>query len=62
MKTSRLVNVPANVVQNDIKNIHGNLTAEQALKYWKQGKRIQVENLYGMEIESVHQLVNYHFS
>ena len=57
MNETRLFNVPANIVQDEYENIHGTFTTEEALKYWSQGKRIDVSQYYGFKNQSVHQLV-----
>ena len=57
MNETRLLNVPANIVQDEYENIHGTFTTEEALKYWSQGKRIDVNQYYGFKNQSVHQLI-----
>ena len=47
----------ANIVQDEYENIHGTFTTEEALKYWSQGKRIDVNQYYGFKNQSVHQLI-----
>lgn len=61
MNETRLFNVPANIVQDEHENIHGTFTTEKALKYWSQGKRIDVSHFYGLKNQSVHQLIKYLF-
>ena len=57
MNETRLLNVPANIVQDEYENIHGTFTTEEALKYWSQGNRIDVNQYYCFKNQSVHQLI-----
>ncbi|RZK12988.1 MAG: hypothetical protein EOO46_01090 [Flavobacterium sp.] len=46
----KLINVPCNLVQNEIKNRStGFFTAEELLRYWEKGQRINIEKLQGLD-------------
>lgn len=50
----RLVSVPLNVVQGEVPNRSGEISAEQLLEYWEKGLTIDVDALRGLETNSVH--------
>lgn len=52
---SRLLNIPANRVQNEINNFHGNIHQDQLLEMWKLGWRLDVSRFQGIRNTSAHQ-------
>jgi hypothetical protein len=58
----RLVNIPANRVQNEILNRSGGITIESLLEHWNEGLRIDVESYSGVETVSVHQALPLRFT
>jgi hypothetical protein len=52
---SRLVNIPYNRVNTDIKNRHGSVHQENMLRIWNKGYRIDRKSYYGIVNESAHQ-------
>ena len=52
---SRIVNIPANRVQDEIRNLHGVLDAGELLQKWEDNYRIDTASLYGQLNRSVHQ-------
>jgi len=50
----RIVNIPSNIVQNDFANRHGGMSTGLLLREWKKGRQIDVEELAGLETNSVH--------
>lgn len=61
-KKSRIVNIPCNRVQTEIKNLSGNTHPDELLKQWHQGYQIDYEKLYGMANESAHQEIVLHLT
>ena len=51
---SKLFNIPANRVQNDISNRNEGFTAERMLELWNEGSRINFHDLYDINNESAH--------
>lgn len=51
---SKLFNIPANRVQNDINNRNEGFSAEKMLELWKEGYRINFHNFYDISNESAH--------
>lgn len=58
---SKLVNVPANKVQNEIANQCGSIHQDQLLQLWLDGMVIDYANLRGMKNNSVHQEVDFKY-
>lgn len=54
-KKSRIVNIPCNRVQTEIKNLSGNTHPDELLAQWQKGYQIDYEKLFGMTNESAHQ-------
>jgi hypothetical protein len=52
---SRLVNIPYNRVNTDIKNRHGSVHQENMLRIWNEGYRIDRKSYYGIVNDSAHQ-------
>lgn len=52
---SRIVNVPINVVQNEVSNIHGFLHQDQLVAYWMDGMAIDVKKFKSLVNLSTHQ-------
>lgn len=57
----RLVNIPCNRVQDEIRNVHGDLHQGQLLEYWNQGLRMDYEHLQNIETNSCHQEIAIRF-
>ncbi len=58
---SRLVNVPANKIQNEIANQHGSIHQDKLLQLWLDGMIIDYAKLRGLKNNSVHQEVDFSF-
>jgi hypothetical protein len=54
-KKSKILNIPANRVQNDINNIHGTVHQDYLLEQWNRGMQMDYCSLYGLVNESAHQ-------
>jgi len=54
-KTSRLLNIPCNKVQNENSNKAGNISAEELLDLWNKGLVIDTKALYQYKNKSVHE-------
>lgn len=52
---SPIVNNPANIVQNEIKNIHGKIHQKDLLKEWQEGRRIDFKAFEKLSNRSCHQ-------
>jgi hypothetical protein len=52
---SRTLNLPANRVQQDSRNLHGSVHQDQLLAEWQKGKQMDYRSLYGFENTSCHQ-------
>lgn len=60
-ETSRLVNVPANLVQTDCANRHGNEDVEALLARWDEGFAIDMRAFASFPNRSTHQEIPYSF-
>ncbi len=60
-RKSKIVNIPCNKVQDENKNIHGNLHQDFLLEQWQQGYQMDFRNLYGFMNESAHQEITFRF-
>ena len=58
---SKIVNIPCNMVQTEIANIHGSLHQDALLERWQKGLQIDYRALYGVVNESAHQDVPFNF-
>jgi hypothetical protein len=58
---SRIVNIPCNKVQNENKNIHGNLHQDFFLEQWQKGLQMDYRQLYGFNNTSAHQEISFSF-
>lgn len=54
-KKSRTLNIPANKVQQDNRNLHGQVHQDYLLEQWQRGKQMDHRSLYGFENSSCHQ-------
>lgn len=54
-RTSRMVNIPCNRVQQEINNISGSMHPDELLSKWRDGYQIDYRKLYGINNESAHQ-------
>jgi hypothetical protein len=52
---SRIVNIPINIVQNEVSNIHGSVHQDKLAAYWIDGMAIDVKKFKGMTNLSTHQ-------
>jgi len=60
-RKAKIVNIPCNKVQNENKNIHGNLHQNFLLEQWQQGYQMDFRSLYGFMNESAHQEITFRF-
>jgi hypothetical protein len=60
-ESSRLVNIPLNRVQNEVENISGNVSPNQLLQKWQEGKTLDIEALTAAKTNSVHQEISISF-
>lgn len=51
---SIIMNLPINIVQTEYKNLHGSLTADHLLAYWKKGFKLDIDILKNSKINSTH--------
>lgn len=58
---SRIVNIPCNKVQNEIRNIHGNRHQDLLLEQWQNGYQMDYRQLYGFNNTSAHQEISFRF-
>lgn len=58
---SRMVNVPCNKVQKEIKNVCGSMHQDFLLEQWRKGYQIDYRKLYGFSNESAHQEIPFTF-
>lgn len=58
-KKSRIVNLPVNRVQTEIKNLSGNIHPDALLAKWQQGYQLDYRKFYGMINESAHQELSF---
>lgn len=59
-KKARIVNIPANIVQNEVNNFHGSVHQEDLLRQWLNGMAIDHLKFRGLVNHSVHQEVDFH--
>ena len=60
-KKSRIVNIPANMVQNEVNNIHGSIHQNDLLQKWFDGWVIDHKKFRGWLNYSVHQEADFKF-
>ena len=60
-KKSRIVNIPANKVQNEVANLHGEIHQDDLLHLWNKGFMINYQKLRGWKNNSVHQMCDFEF-
>ena len=60
-KKSRLFNIPANKVQNEVANLHGNIHQDNLLRYWNDGLAIDHSKMRGWNNYSVHEEIEFHY-
>ena len=56
-RESKILNIPANKIQNDFNNLHGNYHQDELLTAWKNGLQMDYKIFYGFTNESAHQEV-----
>ena len=56
---SKIMNIPANRVQNDIENIHGDVHQDHLLEQWSRGMQLDYRAYYGFVNASAHQDVEF---
>ncbi|MDD5722184.1 MAG: hypothetical protein PHY29_00445 [Syntrophales bacterium] len=61
-KKSKIVNIPCNKVQKEIKNLYGDIHQDFLLERWQQGYQLDIGNLYGFINESAHQEISPDFT
>lgn len=54
---SKILNIPANKIQNDFNNLHGHYHQDELLTAWKNGLQMDYKIFYGFTNESAHQEV-----
>jgi hypothetical protein len=59
-RKSRIVNIPANRVQDEINNVHGSIHQDYLLQKWFDGMAIDHRKFRGWVNRSVHQEANFH--
>lgn len=60
-RKSRLFNIPANKVQNEVANLHGAVHQDDLLQQWNDGLAIDHSQFGGLNNHSVHQEVEFKF-
>lgn len=60
-KKSKIVNIPCNRVQQEIKNIYGNTHQDYLLEQWLKGYQMNYQSLYGFTNISAHQEMPFEF-
>ena len=60
-RKSRIVNIPANKVQEEINNLHGAIHQDDLLQKWFDGLAIDYAQFRGWNNRSVHQEANFPF-
>ena len=60
-RKSRLFNIPANTVQNEVVNLHGAVHQDDLLQQWSDGLAIDHSQFGGLNNHSVHQEVEFKF-
>ncbi|MFA7347217.1 MAG: hypothetical protein WCZ86_05615 [Desulfurivibrionaceae bacterium] len=58
---SKIMNIPCNKVQEENKNISGNIHQDLLLKKWKDGFAIDLKNIYGYTNASPHEEIDIRF-
>ncbi len=61
-KKSKIVNIPCNKVQNENKNLCGNMHQDYLLEQWQKGYQMDFRSLYGIVNESAHQEIPFDFT
>lgn len=61
-KKSRIVNIPCNKVQEENKNLYGNIHQDFLLEQWQKGYQMDYKKLYGFNNTSAHQEITFNFS
>jgi len=56
-RESKILNIPANKVQNDFNNLHSHYHQDELLKAWKNGLQMDYNRFYGFRNQSAHQEV-----
>ncbi len=57
-KNSVLVNIPWNLVQTEIVNLHENVSTEELLRHWNDGNKIDISFFQNIDNSSCHQSYN----
>lgn len=60
-KKSKIVNIPCNKVQQENKNIYGNIHQDYLLEQWMKGYQMDYRSLYGFPNTSVHEEISFGF-
>lgn len=60
-KKSKIVNIPCNKVQQENKNIYGNIHQDYLLEQWINGYQMDYRSLYGFPNTSVHEEIPFGF-
>jgi len=58
---SKIVNIPCNKVQEENKNLCGNVHQDFLLEQWQNGYQMDFKSLYGFMNESAHQEITFNF-
>ena len=60
-KKSKIVNIPCNKVQEENKNLCGNIHQDFLLEQWQKGYQMDYQQLYGFNNTSAHQEITFEF-
>lgn len=60
-KKSKIVNIPCNKVQQENKNIYGNIHQDYLLEQWLKGYQMDYRKLYGFHNIGTHQEISFEF-
>ena len=60
-KKSKTVNIPCNKVQEENKNLCGDIHQDFLLEQWQKGYQMDYQQLYGFNNTSAHQEINFNF-
>lgn len=60
-RKSKIVNIPCNKVQEENKNLCGNIHQDFLLEQWQKGFQMDFRGLYGFMNESAHQEIHFRF-
>lgn len=60
-ESPRMFNIPLNRVQNENNNISGDISPDQLLQKWQEGKTLDIEALAAIRTNSVHQEISISF-